>query len=100
MPAAAADGYTCTRLYGERSVSVDLKSRVEPYHYKFDCVLPETTTQEEVFERKQQAGWSHGQQRRQGWNLKAYSGRGLLRPSFCPAKCSAGAEQHSSAGCV
>lgn len=36
-------------------MSVDLKSRVEPYHFKFDCVLPEATTQEEVFERKQQA---------------------------------------------
>jgi hypothetical protein len=50
---AAADAYNCTRLYGERSVSVELRHRAEPYIFKFDCVLPETTTQEEVFEREQ-----------------------------------------------
>lgn len=52
---AVGDAYNCTRLYGERSVSVELKHRAEPYLFKFDCVLPETTTQEEVFEREQQA---------------------------------------------
>lgn len=35
-------------------MSVELRHRAEPYHFKFDCVLPDTTTQEEVFERKQQ----------------------------------------------
>jgi hypothetical protein len=57
---AAAESYNCTRLYGERSVSVELSHRAEPYHFKFDCVLPDTTTQEEVFERKQQSLLARG----------------------------------------
>jgi hypothetical protein len=57
---AAAESYNCTRLFGERSVSVELRQRAEPYHFKFDCVLPDTTTQEEVFERKQQGMLARG----------------------------------------
>jgi hypothetical protein len=31
---------------------VDLRHRPEPYQFKFDCVLPETTTQQEIFDRE------------------------------------------------
>ncbi|WIA12855.1 hypothetical protein OEZ85_006481 [Tetradesmus obliquus] len=43
--------YNCTRIYGDRTVSVELKHRPEPYQFKFDCVLPENTSQLEIFER-------------------------------------------------
>lgn len=33
-------------------MSVDLKHRPEPYQFKFDCVLPEGTSQQEIFDRK------------------------------------------------
>lgn len=48
----AGEHYNCTRIYGDRTVSVELKHRPEPYQFKFDCVLPENTTQLEIFERK------------------------------------------------
>lgn len=54
VSAIAEDGYPCTRMWGDRGLALDLKHRSEPYNFKFDAVLPETTTQEEVFERKQQ----------------------------------------------
>jgi hypothetical protein len=44
--------YNCTRIYGDRTVSVELKHRPEPYQFKFDCVLPENTSQLEIFERE------------------------------------------------
>ncbi|KAF6254437.1 hypothetical protein COO60DRAFT_1665196 [Scenedesmus sp. NREL 46B-D3] len=45
------DNYNCTRVYGDRTVSVELKHRPEPHQFKFDCVLPENTSQLEIFER-------------------------------------------------
>jgi hypothetical protein len=50
--AIAGDQYNCIRLYGERSLSVDLKHRAEPYNFKFNAVLPESTGQLEIFERE------------------------------------------------
>lgn len=50
--AVADDGYTCTTLQGDRRVLLDLKNRPEPHCFKFDAVLPESTTQQEVFERE------------------------------------------------
>jgi len=38
-------------------VCVDLRHRSEPYHFKFDSVLPETTTQQEIFDREHH--WAH-----------------------------------------
>lgn len=60
---AAADQYRCTHLFGERGISLDLRHRSEPYQFKFDAILPEETTQEEVFEREQQrcdVSWQGG----------------------------------------
>lgn len=48
----AGEHYNCTRIYGDRTVSVELKHRPEPYQFKFDCVLPENTSQLEIFERE------------------------------------------------
>jgi hypothetical protein len=48
----AGEHYNCTRIYGDRTVSLELKHRPEPYQFKFDCVLPENTSQLEIFERE------------------------------------------------
>jgi hypothetical protein len=62
MSSIAADGFSCTRMLGDRGLALEVKNRSEPYNFKFDAVLPETTTQEEVFERKQQASVLSAQQ--------------------------------------
>lgn len=49
-------------MLGDRGLALEVKNRSEPYNFKFDAVLPETTTQEEVFERKQQASVLSAQQ--------------------------------------
>lgn len=49
-PLLAGGQYACTHVLGTKKIVVDLRNRPEPYEFVFDWVLPETSTQAEVFD--------------------------------------------------